>query len=317
MSTITEIAKSASAPGSGLTTTKAAFIEQAQANGELFIRQPYELYSEENQDTWRRLYGAIRDKWERFATPHFLEGVRNLMLSPDRIPRLEEINQKLSPLSGFKAKAVSGYVPAYLFFDCLRTRNFPTTITIREGSQLDYLPEPDIFHDVAGHVPMHTSRRFSDVLVRFGEVARFAAGRARALNPDGQAQQEILESNIKALARFFWFTIEFGLMQTPAGLKVYGSGLLSSLGELEHSVVAASVQRYPIQLEWVVNQYFEIHHYQPLLFVVESFDHLFGLVDDLESWLREGKLDHVSPGEPLVNVDDLRSFLEADVESTS
>ncbi len=160
---------------SGLTTTKAPFIEQAQRNGQLYIQQPYELYSEENQETWRRCYRAIRPKWEKYACSRFMTGVENLMLKPDAIPRLDEINAFLAPLSGFCAKPVSGYVPAYLFFDCLRNRAFPTTITIRDGSNLDYLPEPDIFHDIAGHVPMHTDRRFSDVLVRFGEVARFAA----------------------------------------------------------------------------------------------------------------------------------------------
>ena len=289
----------------GLTTTQAPFIEEARANGKLYIEQPYELYSEANQNTWRQLYRTIRPKWEKYANQRFMQGVENLMLSPDAIPRLADINQFLAPLSGFRAKAVAGYVPAYVFFDCLRTRNFPTTITIRDGQLLDYLPEPDIFHDIAGHVPMHTDRRFSDVLVRFGEVARFAARRAQSLGGNRDEVVQIVESNIKAMARFFWFTVEFGLMREGDGLKVYGSGLLSSIGELEHSIESCRVQRFPIQLEWVVNQYFEIHHYQPLLFVVDSFDHLFGMVDDLENWLREGRLDNVSPGEPAVNPEDL------------
>ena len=92
-------------------------------------------------------------------------------------------------------------------------------------------------------------------------------------------------------------------------LKAYGSGLLSSYGELQHSIESPKVQRYPIQLEWAINQSFEIDHYQPLLFVVDSFDHLFSLVDRLEKWMREGKLNHVAPGEPAVNETDLRSFL--------
>ena len=297
----------------GLTTTQAPFIEEAQSKGQLYIHQPYELYSEANHETWRMLYRKIRPKWEKYANAKFMEGVENLMLSPDAIPRLDDINQFLAPLSGFKAKAVSGYVPAYAFFDCLRTRNFPTTITIRDGQKLDYLPEPDIFHDIAGHVPMHTNRRFSDVLVRFGEVARFAARRAQDM---GGAKDEIvrcLESNIKAMARFFWFTVEFGLMQQESEFKVYGSGLLSSIGEIEYSIESPLVQRYPAQLEWIINQYFEIDHYQPLLFYVDCFDHLFGLVDKLESWLHEGKLDNVSPGEPMVNPQDLESFLRAEI----
>lgn len=298
----------------GLTTTKAAFIEKAQANGDLYIHQPYELYSEANQETWRQLYANIRPKWEKYANAKFMEGVENLMLRPDAIPKLDDINQFLSPLSGFKAKAVSGYVPAYLFFDCLRNRSFPTTITIRDGEQLDYLPEPDIFHDVAGHVPMHTDRMFSDVLVRFGEVAQFAALRARSLAHDESEIVKIVESNIKAMARFFWFTVEFGLMKQNGDLKVYGSGLLSSFGEIEYCIESPKVQRYDISLEWVINQYFEIDSYQPLLFVVDSFDHLFSLVDDLECFLKEGKLDNVAPGEPLTNEQDLKSFLEAEIE---
>ena len=295
----------------GLTTTKAPFIEEARSHGELYIRQPYELYSEENQEAWRKLYARSLPKWRKYANPKFLQGVENLALDPNHIPRLEEINKFLQPLSGFQAKAVSGYIPAYLFFDCLRNRAFPTTITIRDGSTLDYLPEPDLFHDVAGHVPMHTDRVFADVLVRFGEVAHTAAERAAEIQDEGE-QLHRVESIIKALARFFWFTIEFGLMKGPGGgLKVYGSGLLSSYGEIEHSIESATVQRFPFQLEWVINQYFEIHHYQPLLFVVDSFEHLFGEVGRLEEWMKAGKLDHVSPGEPAVNEADLKSFLHA------
>jgi phenylalanine-4-hydroxylase len=295
--------------GSGLTTTRAPFIEAAKAHGELFISQPYELYSEENQDTWRRLYARIKPRWERYAHQKFMEGVNNLALDPDAIPHLEDINKFLEPLSGFSAKAVSGYIPAYLFFDSLRTREFPTTITIRDGQSLDYLPEPDIFHDVAGHVPMHTDRQFSNVLVRFGEVAKAAAEHAAEIG-DKEKQLKVVESIIKAMARFFWFTVEFGLMRgTENELKVYGSGLLSSYGEIAHCIESADVQRYPFLLEWVVNQYFEIHHYQPLLFIVDSFEHLFDQVGALEKWILAGKLNDVSPGEPEVNEEDLRSFL--------
>ena len=140
---------------SGLTTTKAPFIEQAQAEGRLYIHQPYELYSEANHDAWQRLFTRQGDRWRRYANPRFLQGIDNLCLDANRVPRLDDVNRFLSPLTGFQAKAVSGYVPSFLFFDCLRNRQFPTTITIRDGASLDYLPEPDIFHDIAGHVPMH------------------------------------------------------------------------------------------------------------------------------------------------------------------
>lgn len=294
-----------------LTTTRAPFIEEAIDRGSLFIEQPYELYSENNHQAWRRLYQRILPRWRKYANVKFLEGIDALALDPDRVPRLEDVNRFLEPLSAFQSKAVSGYVPAYLFFDCLRRREFPTTITIRDKNALDYLPEPDIFHDIAGHVPMHTHRRFSDVLVRFGEVARSAAKRAASVE-DQATRVQIVESNIKAMARFFWFTVEFGLMKGgDAGVCAYGSGLLSSFGELEHAIESPEVQRFPFQLEWVINQYFEIDHYQPLLFVVDSFRHLFEEIDRLEDWLHNGKLDHVSPGEPAINDRDLESFLEA------
>src|SRR5690606_7717616 len=148
--------------GAGLTTTRAPFIEQAQQDGKLYIHQPYELYSEENHEAWRRLYARMVDRWGRYANERFMQGIDTLCLNRDRGPRLEEINRFMAPLTGFRAKAVSGYVPAYLFFDSLRNREFPTPIPVRALDSLDYLPEPDIFHDVAGHVPMHTDPAFAD-----------------------------------------------------------------------------------------------------------------------------------------------------------
>jgi len=294
----------------GLTTTRAPFIEQAQANGQLYIHQPYELYSEANHEAWRRLFSRMEDRWRRYANPRFLQGIDNLCLDPAAVPRLEDVNRFLSPLTGFKAKAVSGYIPSFLFFDCLRNREFPTTITIRDAGTLDYLPEPDIFHDIAGHVPMHTDRAFADTLVRFGDCAHTAVEIVSGIRSEQERIQQ-LTSIMQALARFFWFTIEFGLMRDGKDLKVYGSGLLSSYGEIAHAIDAPEVQRYPLQLEWVINQYFEIDHYQPLLFIVDSFDHLFELVGELEQWMREGRLSNVSGGEPAVSEPDLRSFLEA------
>ncbi len=293
---------------SGLTTTESPFIEEAQASGQLYIQQPFELYSEENHLAWARLFERMQPRWELYANAWFLKGIESLCLDPNQVPRLEDVNRFLDPLTGFRAKAVSGYVPAFLFFDCLRNREFPTTITIRRSDRLDYLPEPDIFHDIAGHVPMHTDRAFADALVRFGDCAHTAAEIVNSISDETERIQR-LTSIIQAMARFFWFTIEFGLMNSPKGLKVYGSGLLSSYGEIEHSIVSPKVQRYPLQLEWVINQSFEIDHFQPVLFWVESFDHLFDLVDRLEAWMRAGKLDNVAPGEPKLEEADLLSFL--------
>ena len=303
------MASTVSAPG--LTTGHAPFVEEARSRGDLYIHQAYEQYSEENQEAWRRLYARIQPRWERYANDHFLRGVKALALPPGRIPHLAEINQRLQPLTGFQAKAVSGYVPGFLFFDCLRRREFPTTITIRPVDRMDYLPEPDIFHDIAGHVPMHTSKAFADTLVRFGDCAHTAARMTADIRDEAERASR-LTSIIRALSRFFWFTVEFGLMRGgEKGICAYGSGLLSSYGELAHAIESDEVQRYPLQLEWVINQGAEIDHYQPLLFIVESFDHLFEMVDRLEQWMLAGKLFHVAPGLPEVNPGDLRSFMEA------
>jgi phenylalanine-4-hydroxylase len=295
----------------GLTTGRAPFVEEARDRGELYISQAYELYSQENHEAWRRLFDRIQPRWERYANDHFLAGIEALHLPSDRVPRLADVNQRLQPLTGFQAKPVSGYVPGFLFFDCLRRREFPTTITIRPADKMDYLPEPDIFHDIAGHVPMHTEKAFADTLVRFGDCAHTAVEMTAGIRDYGERVRK-LTSIIRALSRFFWFTVEFGLMRGKNGkIVAYGSGLLSSYGELQHAIESDDVQRYPVQLEWLINQGAEIDHYQPLLFIVESFDHLFELVGELERWMRAGKLNNVAPGLPEVAESDLRSFMDA------
>jgi len=294
----------------GLTTGAAPFVEQARNHGELYITQAYELYSKENHESWAALYGRMQERWSRYANDHFLRGLEALDLPHDRIPRLSDVNLRLQTMSGFEARPVSGYVPGFLFFDCLARREFPTTITIRDRKRLDYLPEPDIFHDVAGHIPMHTEKAFADVLVEVGKCAHTAVALAAGVR-DREEQTRRLKNVIRAMSRFFWFTVEFGLMRRAGGIRAYGSGLLSSYGELRHAIESGDVQRYPIQLEWVINQGAEIDHYQPLLFMVDSFEHLFALVEELERWMRQGKLNNVAPGLPEIASGDLQSFLDA------
>ena len=296
--------------GSGLTTGAAPFVEAARNRKELYISQPYELYSEEDHQTWNALFTRMQPRWERYANDHFLQGLGALRLSADGVPRLADINKRLAPLTGFQAKPVSGYVPGFLFFDCLRRREFPTTITIRSKDRMDYLPEPDIFHDIAGHVPMHTEKAFADTLARFGDCAHTAVEMTAAVT-DRAERVRRLTSIIRAMSRFFWFTVEFGLMRGPRGAVAYGSGLLSSYSELQHAIESNDVQRYPLQMEWAINQVAEIDHYQPLLFVAESFDQVFEMVDRLERWMRAGKLNNVAPGLPDVSEEDLQSFLDA------
>ena len=291
----------------GLTTNLAPFLEQVKKK-RYFIEQPYEQYSAANHATWRTLYTHMEPLWQKYANQHFLDGLRILHLTKARVAKLDDVNQRLAPLTGFQATAVAGYLPAFVFFDCLRNRKFPTTVTIRNRDRLNYLPEPDIFHDVAGHVPLHTNREFAETLVRFGECAHTAAILAAGI-ADERERLATLSSIIRAMARFFWFTIEFGLIREGPNLRVFGSGLMSSAGEIEHAIESPDVQRSPLQLEWVIHQGFEIDHYQPLLFVVDSFEQLWELVDRLEKWMKEGKLSHVAPGEPVIREEDLRSFL--------
>jgi phenylalanine-4-hydroxylase len=280
----------------------------AVAGADLWIEQPY--YSSQEHDTWHRLYTRILPRWDRYANHHFQAGLQNLALPDDRIPRLTEVNRFLKPRTGFEARAVAGYVPAFAFFDCLRNRTFPTTVTIRPANSLDYLPEPDIFHDLAGHVPMHTDQHFAETLVHFGQCAHTAVDVVAGIREE-RARMAALTSILKAMARFFWFTIEFGLMKSPDGMKVYGSGLLSSFGEMEHAVDSPEVRRAPLDLEWAIHQPFQIDRYQNLLFWVDSFDHLYSLVEQLERWMKQGKLNHVAGGEPELKVSDLESFLAA------
>ncbi len=296
----------------GLITTKAPYIEQAVANGEMYIEQPYDLYSAENHDTWQRLNARMQELWHRHANRRFLDGLDSLCFEATRVSRLEDVNRFMAPRTGFRAKAVRGFVPAFSFFDCLSRREFPTTITIRAGASLDDLPEPDIFHDIAGHVPMHTDPAFAETLVYFGACAHLDAEMVSGMT-DRAEQRRRLSSIQNALQRYFWFTAEFGLMRgrTRDEITVYGSGLLSSYGEIVHSVTSSAVQRHPLQREWVINQHFEIDHYRPLLFIVDDFEQLYDQVGTLETWMKQGKLDNVTPRWRDMSEADVESFLSA------
>ena len=225
-------------------------------------------YKQHEHAVWTRLYQRMLPCWERSATPVFLDGICKLGLKPDHVPELSEVNALLAPLTGFQAVPVAGYVPAAEFFSHLKERRFPTVTKVRSESQMDYLPEPDIFHDVAGHVPMHTSPVFADTLASYGALA---------------AELHDEERVSGALARFFWFTIEFGLMDTPQGLRAYGSGLLSSFGELDYALHSPNVTRRPFDLAEVLATPFEIDRFQNCLYVVDSFDQLYDAVGQLRS----------------------------------
>jgi phenylalanine-4-hydroxylase len=291
-----------------LTTGISDFIKSNSLLEKPFIHQPYDLYSTENHRVWQLLFSRMEPLWEQFATTLFLDGLNRLPISRTSVPILGDVNTKLSELTGFQTRPVSGYIPAFTFFDCLRRKEFPTTVTIRPAANLDYLAEPDIFHDVAGHVPMHTHTEFTAILQKFGECAHIAIQLCSEMKNRTEACFR-LKSIIRGLARAFWFTVEFGLMDTAEGLRAYGSGLLSSNAEIRHALMAPNVMRVPLQLEWVLHAHFDYNRFQCLLFVIRGFDELYAEVQKLEQWMKEGRLDNLSAGEPDISDAEVIRFM--------
>jgi len=240
-----------------------------------YIDQNYAGYTEENQETWRTLYDRQMEFLADNASGVYLSGAASIKLVRDYIPYLEgpkSVNTFLKPLTGWQSKAVPGYLPAKAFFACLARREFPTTIVIRPKESIDYLPEPDIFHDIFGHVPLHADPTFADFLQTYGKAA---------LTTDDPYHTE-------RLARLFWFTVEFGLIREGGRNRLYGSGLISSPGESKHSLHSPEVDRRPFDLETVCNTSFEIDHYQPILYVLDSFEQLRDAMNTYAQRILEG-----------------------------
>lgn len=225
--------------------------------------QRWSDYTAEEHDVWAILYARRMATLRDTGSGVFLRGAETIGLRQDRVPDLAEVNARLAPLTGWRAVPVAGFIPAPEFFASLGQKRFPTTITVRPRAQLDYLPEPDIFHDVFGHVPLHSDPVFARFLERFGRLA------SRARN----------EEETTAMARLFWFTVEFGLVREDGAIKVYGSGLISSSGDAANAL-GPSCDRRPFSLEAVLAQPFEIDHLQNVLFVIDSFDELFAAIED-------------------------------------
>ena len=230
-----------------------------------YVDQHWDRYNAENHEVWRTLYERRMEVLEAQASNVFLAGLKAINLVPDRVPRLFGaygdgklgINEYLRPLTGWQSRAVPGYLPAKAFFACLAAREFPTTVTVRPKDRMDYLPEPDIFHDIFGHVPLHADEVFAEFLQTYGKAALLAG-----------------KEHTEALARLFWFTVEFGLIREDGRLKLYGSGLISSHGEAKHALESPEVDRRPFDLDRVCETAFEIDHYQPVLYVLDSFEQL-------------------------------------------
>jgi len=222
------------------------------------VTQHWDRYTEEDHEVWSILFKRRMEQLERDASNVFLDGMKVINLRQDQVPNLDEVNANLKPMTGWQSYGVPGYLPAKAFFAFLAQRRFPTTISVRPKTSMDYLPEPDIIHDVFGHVPLHADPVFADFLQTYGQAALHT-------NDDHHTER---------LARLFWFTVEFGLIREDNRTKLYGSGLISSDGEGHHALESDEVDRRPFELERVCDTSFEIDHYQPILYVLESFEQL-------------------------------------------
>ncbi|MBW3566315.1 MAG: phenylalanine 4-monooxygenase [Acidobacteria bacterium] len=227
--------------------------------------QEFDAYSTEEHATWAELWRRRMPELRKTAGRAWLQGAELIGLDAERIPDLYEVNRRLDGLTGWNAVPVSGFIPAADFFRALSARRFPTTVKVRAADSIDYTPEPDIFHDVFGHVPLHAETTFANFLQRFGHIASMAK----------------TEEETTMMARLFWFTVEFGLIREDGETKIYGSGLISSAGDAKQAL-GAECDRRPFDLEAVLNQPFEIDHFQTILFVVESFEQLEEAVEAME-----------------------------------
>lgn len=224
----------------------------------MMITQRYEKYSEEDHEVWRLLVEKRMKQLPEFASNTYLAGLKAINLKPDRIPDLSEVNPRLNKLTGWSSQGVPGFIPAKSFFAFLAQRVFPATISVRPMENLEYLPEPDIIHDIFGHVPLHADPVFADFLQTYGKAA---------LHTNDPYHTE-------RLARLFWFTVEFGLIHEDNKIKLYGSGLISSEGEGHHALESKDVDRRPFNMATVCDTAFEIDHFQPILYVLEDFEQL-------------------------------------------
>ena len=222
------------------------------------IAQHWDRYTSEDHEVWQTIFDKRMAQLEHDGSRVFLRGAEAIALSRSHVPRVSDVNALLLPMSGWSSHPVPGYIPARCFFAFLAKRQFPTTITVRPKSSMAYLPEPDIIHDIFGHVPLHTDPSFAEFLQTYGRAA---------LLTDDPVHTE-------RLARLFWFTVEFGLIHEDGRLKLYGSGLISSEGEGHYALQSPKVDRRPFDLDRVCDTPFEIDHYQPILYVLDSFEQL-------------------------------------------
>lgn len=233
------------------------------------IQQDWNAYTPEQHAVWQELVGRRMPQLHEHACAEYLDGFGQIGLQQDSLPNLADVSARLAPRTRWSSTPVSGFLPADAFFEMLAARMFPTTTWLRARESMDYTPEPDIFHDVFGHVPMHAHPVFADFLEHCGKVCASVIDRPDAL---------------ERLGRLFWFTVEFGLIRQRGEIKVYGSGLISSHGECTR-VLAGGCEIKDFDLEAVLNQQMQTSEMQPVLYAVESFEEIYEAAKAAESMI--------------------------------
>jgi phenylalanine-4-hydroxylase len=228
------------------------------ANADWTIPQNWDAFSADEHAMWDHLFARQSAMLPGRAADAFLRGIDVLQLEKPGIPDYTELNARLMAATGWKVVSVPGLVPDDVFFDHLANRRFPAGNFIRTPQQIDYLEEPDVFHDVFGHVPMLADPVFADYMVAYGK------GGLRSLGFGA----------LHKLARLYWYTVEFGLMQEPAGLRIYGAGIVSSYGESIFALDDPSPNRIGFDLTRLMRTEYRIDDFQQNYFVIPSLDHL-------------------------------------------
>lgn len=223
------------------------------------IDQGWSDYTREEHETWQALYERQMGVLATRVCPEYLQAVETLGFTATRIPDFHAVNERLRAITGWEVVATRGLVKSKAFFDMLTDRKFPSGNFIRSKDQMDYLEEPDIFHDLFGHIPLLTNSSYADYMHEYGK------GGARALK----------YKTTKNLARLNWWTIEFGLIKKENGLKLYGAGLVSSFGEAQYCVEDPSAHHVRFDLERCMRTRVYINDFQPIYFVIDSFESLF------------------------------------------
>jgi phenylalanine-4-hydroxylase len=232
--------------------------DYASARADYTCDQNWSAYTAEDHDLYRRLYERQAAQLPGLACEEFIDAVRHLG-EPAHIPRFDQLSEALHARTGWEVVAVPGLIPEEAFFSLLAKRRFPVTGWIRRPEEFDYVVEPDVFHDLFGHVPLLFNPVFADYMQAYG------AGGLKASRLDA----------CELLARLYWYTVEFGLIATPQGLRAYGAGILSSAGELRHSVRSDEPSRVGFDLQRIMRTRYKIDSYQATYFVIDSFQQLF------------------------------------------